>query len=51
MRHWEQDWGKNQLFGKDFFRNRVDTNIVLHQSGCGKVFLAYQGFGAEENED
>ena len=23
-------------------------DIVLHQSGCGQVFLAYQGLGAEE---
>ena len=33
-----------------FFRSRVDTDIVLHQSGWGKVFLAYQGFGTEESE-
>ena len=32
------------------FRSRVDTDLVLHQSGFGYVFLAYQGFGPEESE-
>ena len=48
MGQWEQD-GKNvNYMARIFFRNRVGTTIVWHQLGCGKVFLAYQGFGTEE---
>ena len=50
MGHWEQDGINLNYMVRIFFRSRVDTDIVLHQSGWGKVFLAYQGFGTEESE-
>ena len=50
MGHWEQDGINLNSMVMIFFRSRVDTDIVLHQSGWGKVFLAYQGFGLEERE-
>ena len=50
MGHWEQDGINLNSMVRIFFRSRVDTDIVLHQTGWGKVFLAYQGFGTEESE-
>ena len=51
MGHWEQDGENVNYMARIFFRNRVGTTIVWHQLVCGKVFLAYQGFGTEERQN